>query len=239
MTRRFLLFGLFAASGIAAVCAQPANAQTNSYDLVAGPAVPGTSGNWDVTIEKWNGTMDGPGTQFRFAFAHGEPFSSGKPNADVTKISVTFYSFLGTPGGVGTIPVQSITGTFGLSTVTTSHPANPNISNDWILDNVHYNGTTNLENQAAFESPDTSTKFLKQFGTNSGLENSTGRINLKYKAYSVKITLENAAGTRIWSTSTDLSTVAAPEASSLALLATGLVPLGLLARRRSRSRKSA
>jgi hypothetical protein len=236
MKRRLLLFGL-ALAGVAAVCAQPVSAQTNSYDLVATPGVPGTSGNWDVTIQKWDGTTDGPGTQFRIAFAHGEPFPDF-PNDQATKVTLTFYSYLGAPGGVGTIPLQSITGDSGLSTITTSHPANPQ-SHDWVQTNVVYNGTTILENKADFNSPSPATVFLKKGGTNSFLESAAGRVNLKYKAYSVKVTLENSAGTRIWSATTDLSTVNAPEGSSLAMLATGLLPLGMLVRRRSRSRKTA
>src|SRR5438128_810102 len=103
MKRRLLLFGMTLA-GLAAVCAQPVRAQSNSYDLVATPDVPGTSGNWDVTIQKWNGSVDGPGTQFRIAFAHGEPFPDN-PNDSATKVMLTFYSYVGCPGGVGTIPL--------------------------------------------------------------------------------------------------------------------------------------
>jgi len=227
---------LIAASGIAVGSAQPARAQSNEYSLTATPEVPGTSGNWDVIIQKWNGTTDGPGTQFRLSFVHAESFPD-QPNDLVTKITATFYSYLGAPGGVGTIPIQSITGNFGTSTVTTSVPANPQ-THDWLLENITYSPPGSLENQAGFESPSPGTIVLKK-GTNSALQNDSGRINTKYKAYSVKITLENAAGTRIWSASTDLSTVSAPEGSSLAMLATGLVPLGLFIRRRSRSRNTA
>lgn len=234
--KRLLFFGMTLA-GLAAVCAQPVRAQSNTYNLVATPDVVGTAGNWDVVIQKWNGTADGPGTQFRIAFAHGQPFADN-PNDSVTKITMTYYSFLGCPGGVGTIPLQSITGDSGLSTTTSFIPANPN-SHDWVQTNVQYNGSTILENQASFESPSPATVTLKKGGTNSFLESAAGRVNTKYAAYSVKITLENAAGTRIWSACADLSTVNAPEGSSMALLATGLVPLGLLARRRSRSRKTA
>jgi len=210
-------------------------AQTNTYNITANPAAAGSTGKYDVVLQKWNGTANGAATQFRVSLARAEAFPTS-PNAAAYSVALTFFSYLGAPGAVGTIPVATITGTSGVTTTVAGN--NPDVNTKWNNHVIKFNGTTILKNQAAFDflTADNATHdhSIKTGHTNAFLEQSTGRINLKYKAYSVKIVLMNAAGTRVWSGIQNLSTVNAPEGSSLALLATGLVPLGFVVRRRAR-----
>jgi len=231
--------GLILTSVVAGVLSSVAAfAQVDTYNFTADPSLAGTTGKYNVILEKWDGNPGGPGTQFRVGLVRAA-MAPDKPNDKVASIALTFFGQLNAPGGIGTIALTTVDGIVGNSGISllAGIPTDPVASQHWVNTNKKYNGTTILQNQAYFDTTD-SNRYVSGGATNEFLQSTTpeGRINLKYRAFSVKVTLMNAAGTRVWSGVQNISTFAAPEGSSLALLATGLVPLGFVARRRARKR---
>jgi len=215
------------------VIASGAFAQVASFNITASPAgTAATTGKFDVTLHQLDGVAGGPGKSFRVRWANGQQFPNtpGTPNltGQIKTIEVTFFSYLGSTGP-GTIKIDAINGTSGTTTIVTGPPQDPQNSGLWTSNKVKFNGSTELANKAQFVG-DTAA-YLK--GGKGFLQGSTGSIATKYRAYSVKVTLINAAGTKVWSGVQDIASVNAPEGSSLALLATGLIPMGMLMRRKA------
>lgn len=215
------------------VVASGAFAQVRSFNITADPAgTAATTGKYDVQLDATGSLHGGSAKNFRVRWAQGAPSPNtpGNPtlSAQISTIEVTFFSYLGSTGP-GTVKIDSIIGNSGVTSITSSHGENHQASQgNWTQNKVKFNGSTQLANKAQFVANINVLKSGKAF-----LQDSTSNIVTKYRAYSVKVTLINSAGTKVWSGTTDIASVNAPEGSSLALLATGLIPMGMLMRRKA------
>ena len=227
MNKRLLIAGLVLAAGVV-LSARPASAQTNTYDLDLFGTL-GEPGMFHVKLQKWDGTANGPGKEFRITQVIAAKFPNNPVDHGV-EVDVSFYAMLACAGP--TMNIASITGDAGVTTITSSIPANPQTHN-WVIAGA---GT----DTASFTSPTGVTPdVIRKTAQNQFLQNSTGRIFAAHTAGSALITVKTAGGAE-YQGCVDVSLVSAvPEASSMALLLPGLVPLGLVLRRRARSRASA
>jgi hypothetical protein len=207
----------------------PSKAQTNTYDLDLFGTL-GEPGAFHVKLQKWDGTVDGPGKTFRITQVIKQ--AGVVPIGQGVEVDISFYGQLASAGP--TMQIAGISGDAGVTTITSSIPANPQTHN-WTI--AMYNGVGTKF--GSFTSPTGITPdVIRKTATNQFLENSTGRITTASLAASAMVSVITDNG-HIYSGSIDLSTTAVPEASSMALLLPGLIPLGLVMRRRARSRASA
>jgi len=235
--KKLILAGLVIAGGILA--AGRSNAQTNTYGFLVDPDVTtGAVNQWSTSFEKWDGAANLPGKTFRIADvrASGTGFPTHIPNQNGVSIMVEFFGQL---NGMGPhVSIAAVTGSAGVTVGNVNHYAQ---GGDWTPSFVNNAGTDKHAdfNANNFGGPPFN-GLLKKGGTNNfqeGLTSDTSRIMTNGLVASIKFTVFGDSGA-VWTQIQNVSTVNAPEAGSLALLLPGLLPLGLVLRKRSRSRAS-
>jgi len=240
--KKIILAGLVIAGGLLA--SGRVNAQTNTYGFLVDPDITtGAVNQWSTTVEKWDGTAVLPGKTFRIADvrASGTGFPTHIPNQNGVKIMVEFFGQL---NGMGPhVSIAAVTGGAGVTTGNQFHYA---VGGGWTPSFVNNAGT---DKHADFDANNFGGPpfdgLLKKGGTNNfqqglmlhGGGDDASRITTNGLVASIKFTIFGDSG-GVWTTIQNTSTVNAPEAGSLALLLPGLLPLGLVLRKRSRSRAS-
>jgi hypothetical protein len=202
------------------------SAQTNSYGFTLLPTTGGDAGYYG-RIQKWNGGADTPGSIFQISKIMATPSPTpGAPLKSGYSVQISFFGQLGCLGP--TAAIAGMTGKAGV-TVNTNNGTNPDgVTNNWAYGS--YNGPG--VKYGKFESPlDSTNNVVKKGATNMFLQSVNGRIMTAGLAASAQITLRGEDGT-VYEGCVNLSTVNAPEPSSVALLAPGLIPLALVLRRR-------
>jgi hypothetical protein len=226
-----LLTSALVLSGALALSLAPANAQVNTYTV----NLTNVNGKgFRVTIQKWNGSVNGPGSMFRISRVQALAVPNN-PSVYGEAVQISFYGMLNAAGG--TVGISGITGFAGTSTNTSATNVDPDFATkNWIK--TTYNGVGTK--YARFDSDNTAVvaNRIKMGADNRFTQGIPGRINTNGLVASAHVTVIGQFG-HLFEGTVNLSAVNAPEASSLAMLLPGLVPLGLVMRRRARSRKSA
>lgn len=226
MNKRLLIAGCALAVGIC----RPAAAQTASYDLNLF-GTNGELGSYSAKLQKWDGTANDFGKTFRLASVRSSMFPN-LPIDNAVAVQICFYGHLGCVGP--TLAIAGISGVAGITTVTLGTPVNPQTSN-WGIS--AYNG--HGQKYAGFFSPtNIAPDVIQTHGSNGWLEDANGRITTRVRAESASISVLGQDG-HVYSGNVNLGTVArVPEASSLLLLLPGLVPVGLMLRKRQYKMKN-